>query len=653
MADIPGTDGADELHGSPADDSITGAAGNDNIDGAGGSDTIDAGDGADAVLWTADPGATGDHSVIHGGTGDEGFDTDPYSLNGGDTLSLNGEGGVDLSFSTSEAGTATDAYGNSVTFDGFERIRTGDGADSIDASGATSVRIHEWNNQPVGIRLHSGGGDDTITGSHSTDYISTGDGNDIVHAGDGNDVVETGSGDDLVHGEAGDDGIRWGGPNNEAAIGNDTFYGGAGHNTLNAWQTTWAGDGVNMVLTGAGEGTVDAVGVQGHLEFHEFQNLLTGSGNDTIDLRGAGSAGAQVSANWGNDSIIGSAGSDTIEGGWGADTIEGGAGDDAISMASEGYRLGDAQPDDAGDSLILRDGFGRDTVMAFSLGDRLDDQGNPLPRDLLDVSGVHDADGNPVTVDDVAVRADQDQWGNHFAVVSFPNGEELWFAGVDPASLTREQLVAMGVPCFCAGTLIRTLRGEVAVEDLRLGDMVLTRDNGPRPIRWLGSRALDRVDLALAPRLRPIRIRAGALGDGLPVCDLMVSPQHRVLVRSAIARRMFGAAEVLVAARQLTALDGIDEVAVDSVRYFHFLFDRHEIVFSNGAETESLYTGPQALKALGQAAQDEIFALFPELRQAPADPARPVVTGARARQMVQRHLRNGRDLVQGGGSTSA
>src|SRR5690606_24870473 len=115
-------------------------------------------------------------------------------------------------------------------------------------------------------------------------------------------------------------------------------------------------------------------------------------------------------------------------------------------------------------------------------------------------------------------------------------------------------------------------------------------------------------------KLRPIRIRAGALGNGTPSSDLVLSPQHRVLVRSRIAQKMFGATEVLVAARQLLLLDGID-IATDltEVEYFHMLFDRHEVVISNGALTESLYTGAQALQAVGKAARDEIFTLFPQL----------------------------------------
>lgn len=111
-----------------------------------------------------------------------------------------------------------------------------------------------------------------------------------------------------------------------------------------------------------------------------------------------------------------------------------------------------------------------------------------------------------------------------------------------------------------------------------------------------------------APRLRPIRIRAGALGQGALAQDLVVSPQRRIVVRSTIARRMFGTAEVLVAAKQLVLVDGID-VAEDlaKVEYFHLLVDQHKVVVSSGAEPEALFTGAQALRLVGPAARKEIL----------------------------------------------
>lgn len=204
------------------------------------------------------------------------------------------------------------------------------------------------------------------------------------------------------------------------------------------------------------------------------------------------------------------------------------------------------------------------------------------------------------------------------------------------------------IVCFTTGTLISTPEGERVIEALGVGDEVLTMDHGAQPIRWIGSRALDAIDLTHQPKLRPVRIRAGVLGESLPERDLMVSPQHRVLVRSKIAERMFDTREVLIPAIKLVALEGIDVAEdVESVTYWHMLFDTHEIVFSDGAPTESLFTGPEALKSLSTAARDEVTALFPEITAPGYTPqrARPVPEkGGFMKELVMRHAKNNKKL---------
>ncbi|TQS70013.1 Hint domain-containing protein [Rhodobacteraceae bacterium] len=201
--------------------------------------------------------------------------------------------------------------------------------------------------------------------------------------------------------------------------------------------------------------------------------------------------------------------------------------------------------------------------------------------------------------------------------------------------------------CFAAGTMIDTAHGARAIETLVAGDLVMTKDHGARPIRWIGSTAFTAQALAARENLRPIRIAAGALGDNRPATDLTVSRQHRVLVRSRVAERMFGSAEALVPAKDLLGMPGVAIVNdAEGVCYFHMLFDAHEVVFSNGLETESLHTGPEAIKSLSPAAVTEIFTLFPELREDAGRPmARVVAAGRSARQMVARHVKNDKPLV--------
>lgn len=220
---------------------------------------------------------------------------------------------------------------------------------------------------------------------------------------------------------------------------------------------------------------------------------------------------------------------------------------------------------------------------------------------------------------------------------------------------TNQDLASM-IMCFTRGVELATSDGNVAVEDLKEGDLVQTLDHGLQPVLWIGKRKVGRSELRASPNLVPVRIQRGALGNGCPRKDLVVSPQHRVLVSSRISRRMFGRADVLVAAKHLTELEGIDLATdLDEVEYHHVLFARHEIVLSNGAPTESLYSGPEALKSLDAAARREVFALFPELRERDftPPPARTLVPGRQARSMARRHKKNAKPLVVEGEAKKA
>lgn len=206
------------------------------------------------------------------------------------------------------------------------------------------------------------------------------------------------------------------------------------------------------------------------------------------------------------------------------------------------------------------------------------------------------------------------------------------------------------IVCFTTGTRIRMFDGaERLIEDLSVGDRVMTQSGMAHPIRWIGSRAVTSYEMWTKPKHRPVRIRAGALGCGLPTLDLVVSPQHRVLVRSVIAERIFGEAEVLIPAAKLIGLEGIQPAHdLMDVTYFHLLFDAHQLVFSNGALTESLFTGPQAMKAIPEAAREEIMSLFPEMFEPGVfpEPAGFVpIKGGAIRNLVARHRKNGKPLV--------
>ena len=176
----------------------------------------------------------------------------------------------------------------------------------------------------------------------------------------------------------------------------------------------------------------------------------------------------------------------------------------------------------------------------------------------------------------------------------------------DSVGLTDVGFVTVdSVPCFVAGTMIKTLQGEVSVEDLLPGDLVLTLDDGPQPVRWIGTREVHGEG-----KLAPIRFESGALGQHRA---LMLSPQHRVMIRDTYAELMFGEAEVLVSAKDLVNDNTIRQLESASVTYVHILFDRHQVVFSEGLATESFLPGPQTTRSFERHLIDEICTIFPEL----------------------------------------
>lgn len=176
-----------------------------------------------------------------------------------------------------------------------------------------------------------------------------------------------------------------------------------------------------------------------------------------------------------------------------------------------------------------------------------------------------------------------------------------------------EEVIEETVACFTPGVMIMTPQGEVAVEEIVVGDQVMTLDHGAQTVRWIGARQLQAADLAARPGFNPVRITAGALAAGLPEQDLLVSPQHRMLLSGAHAEMLFGEPEVLAAALYLVNERGVRREYPQAVTYIHLMFDRHEIIRANGAWTESFQPGDLTLSGMGVAQRDELLALFPEV----------------------------------------
>ncbi|SLN49009.1 hypothetical protein ROJ8625_02407 [Roseivivax jejudonensis] len=212
-----------------------------------------------------------------------------------------------------------------------------------------------------------------------------------------------------------------------------------------------------------------------------------------------------------------------------------------------------------------------------------------------------------------------------------PRGADLWIVhhtldagppGLD--AMTGEG----GVICFTPGTRIALADGRAArVEELAEGDRVQTKDSAGQEIRWIGRRRMSGARLFAMPKLRPVRIRAGAFGIDRPDDEFLVSPEHRMLVRGAVARALFNTPEVLVSARDLVNGDTVTtDMNVKEVTYIHLLLPRHEIVFANGVETESFHPAQTALGSLDPRDFERLRQLMPQVE------AKPQSFGAAARR---------------------
>ncbi|MBN2907743.1 MAG: Hint domain-containing protein [Rhodobacteraceae bacterium] len=178
--------------------------------------------------------------------------------------------------------------------------------------------------------------------------------------------------------------------------------------------------------------------------------------------------------------------------------------------------------------------------------------------------------------------------------------------------------MARGVICFAEGTRIDTPTGPVPVEALTEGDRIQTKDDGAQEILWIGRRRMTGARLYAMPHLRPVRIRAGALYDDRPEGDLLVSPQHRVLLRGRAAELLFHTPEVLVAAEDLVNDRTITyDHSLREVTYIHLMLERHQVVWANGVQTESFHPANTSLDTVHHDQRARLVDVFPMLQHDP------------------------------------
>ncbi len=197
-----------------------------------------------------------------------------------------------------------------------------------------------------------------------------------------------------------------------------------------------------------------------------------------------------------------------------------------------------------------------------------------------------------------------------------PADRELWVVrtAMDRSAGPGAATAGGGVICFTPDTRIATPSGTRRIADLAPGEDILTRDNGPQPVLWSGFRRMTGARLFAMPHLRPIRLRAGALGTGAPDGDLLVSPQHRMLVRGPAAQALYNTPEVLVRAADLIDDRGIaTDRSLREVTYVHILLERHNIVWANGLETESFHPSNTDLDCVAPEQRAGLMNVLPAL----------------------------------------
>ncbi len=669
---IEGGDGADSIYGETGDDFVSGGAGDDHLEGNEGNDTIYGGSGDD---WMR--GSYGDDKLF-GGTGDDylwgGFGDDIFYIEddfGNDTVE--GEGidevagdtldfsrvtddlTIDLSHGHPEIGTFSDGTWTGQ-FSEIEHIILGGGSDTLilaNGSGADSVYAFEvptdngdgtfsgqdrldvtgltdLEGNPVNVEdvtVSDSNGDGTgdavlgfpggesltlkgvspsdvstsaqliamgipgvarnfrVEGTGSADLIDAtyaddpeGDRVDNNDHSDGSndDYIETGAGRDTVYAGVGDDTVHAGGTSDANLI-----YGEAGNDVITG------GSGDDTIYGGSGDDSVFGFDGNDSLFGHDGDDELDGGARDDVIEGGAG-----------NDTLIGGAGNDSLTGGTGFDQIFGGQGDDTLWLA-EGDSAYGGDGDDLFHVVVTGEaGANNATIVGGEGGETL--------GDTLNFHGQTHWDDISYT------NPDPGAGGGMSGSATLADGSVVTFSEIENVII-----------CFTAGTRIATEQGLRPIEDLRVGDMVVTRDHGLQPVRWAGRRSVP-AQGALAP----VRFETGVLGNRRP---LLVSPQHRMLIEGAGATMLFGESEVLASAKHLVNGGSVAVVPGGMVSYVHILFDDHEIIYAEGAPSESFFPGETGLDAVAEAAREELFTLFPELR----DPVRSY--GETARMCLRGH----------------
>ena len=390
--------------------------------------------------------------------------------------------------------------------------------------------------------------------------------------------------------------------------GSATVDGGSGGVDQDTLSFAVADDPATITFSGDEAGTYnDNDGDSG--SFTDIERLELTSGADSVDAS-LDSSGIGVVAGAGDDTIIGGSGSDTIDGGKGNDSLTGGGGDDVFSVSDGNDTITDFNSGNSG-ALGDSDQTNNDFIDLSGYYDSLDElRADQADDGILNQSNAVDEEGN------AADYSDNTQFGAGSVTMQGATAESYSYDNT-------------GIVCFANGTRILTPYGDVPVETLMPGQLVVTLDHGPQPLLWIGMCHVGAEELCKNEKLRPVLIKEGVLENER---DLLVSRQHGIMLGpDHLVRAIHLARET----RGVRVAHGRREVT-----YVHLLFKRHEIVFSEGIPSESFYPGPNALKSMSPAARADLLQHIPCLDVPDAFECREtteVIYGPTARPFAKAH----------------
>lgn len=460
------------------------------------------------------------------------------------TVGDSGSGAVHLK--TLDQQAATYLYGAAGT----------GGVYTASASGTNSVSNWSWNAATqtltqtavaVGETIRGTSVNDVITGSSGDDHLLGLSGNNTINGGAGNDWLYDGPGTNLLTGGTGDD-------------------------------TYVISNSATTIVENANEGNDTVLATVSYTLSANIENLylygsgLTGKGNDQGDsIHGDGTNATHLIGGAGNDYIVGGAGNDTIAGGGGVDLLwgNGGANTFVFTAASDAPTGGNLTT--IGDFVSGQDKIDLSAIKV---------NGQPLTF-IGSAPFTHQAGQlNTTTLfGETVLEGDLNGDGVADFQINFYNNSDN-----SPKTILASDLILAPI-CFCAGTLVLTENGEVAVETLKRGDRVITHDGRAVAVSWLG---VQTISLRFANPLRalPIRVKAGALGDTIPRRDLLLSPDHALYVGGALIQ-----AGALVNGTSIARETAMPESFV----YYHVETEDHSLILAENAPAETFVDNVQRL----------------------------------------------------------